>query len=151
MVEERKAEQQHNMMNTHTPVITPWSLIPRLYLLPALKISLRPCLLLFLATHYVAPLASIALQLAALLAVQWAGTCTDVAFVDAWAPEAHLILSPGTQDAQSREPAPRMIRDILNMPEGPIRREWLKSKSIHQELKTLIEAQMFVEDVLLDG
>jgi hypothetical protein len=52
-------------------------------------------------------------------------------------------------DAQSWEPAPRTIRDILKMPEGEVRHEWLKS--VKKELKALIDAKTFINNTMKNG
>jgi len=48
---------------------------------------------------------------------------------------------PNSNDALSWEPAPRTIRDIVKMPDGTIKEEWLKS--VKKELKTLVESGTF--------
>jgi hypothetical protein len=67
--------------------------------------------------------------------VGWANVCTDLALVEACAAEVHADLQPNTIDANSWEPAPKTIRDILKMKDGPVRQEWLKA--IKKEIKTL--------------
>jgi hypothetical protein len=41
--------------------------------------------------------------------------------------------------------APATIRDIVKMPNGTIKEEWLKS--VRKELKTLVDSGTFQEDV----
>jgi len=56
---------------------------------------------------------------------------------------------PTTTDALSWEPAPNSIQDILKMPDGTVRQEWLKS--VKKELKSLVDAKTFVTDNPQDG
>jgi hypothetical protein len=56
---------------------------------------------------------------------------------------------PSSSDALSLEPAPSTIRDIVKMPEGVVKQEWLKS--VKKELKTLVNANTFQEDTLHEG
>jgi len=56
---------------------------------------------------------------------------------------------PTKTDALSWEPAPSTIRDILKMPHGPIRDEWLKA--VKKELKTLVDSKTFVPDKMGPG
>jgi hypothetical protein len=51
--------------------------------------------------------------------------------------EAILSLPIKGGDVHSWEPAPRTIRDILRMPDGLVKREWLKS--VRKELKLLVD------------
>ena len=51
--------------------------------------------------------------------VGWANTCTDLSLVEACAVEAHTDLQPTSTDANSWEPAPKTIRDILK-----VKAEW---------------------------
>jgi hypothetical protein len=81
--------------------------------------------------------------------VGWANVCTDLALVEACAAEAHTNLQPNTTDANSWEPAPKTIRDILKMKNGLIKEEWLKA--IKKELKTLIASGTFAQDTPKDG
>jgi hypothetical protein len=50
---------------------------------------------------------------------------------------------PSNNDALSWEPAPRSIRDILKMPQGPVRQAWLKS--VWKELKALVDSGTFAK------
>ena len=83
--------------------------------------------------------------------VGWANanTCTDWSLVEACAAEVHTDLKPNTSDANSWEPAPKTIRDILKMKDGIVRQEWLKA--IKKELKTLIDSGTFAQDALRNG
>jgi hypothetical protein len=56
---------------------------------------------------------------------------------------------PNSNDALPWEPAPKTIRDIVKMPPGMIKEEWLKS--VRKELKTLVESGTFQEDTLHEG
>ncbi len=58
----------------------------------------------------------------------WVGnaSATDLDLAVAFASEAVTAL-PSTNDALLWEPAPRSIRDILKIPEGPVCQAWLKS------------------------
>jgi hypothetical protein len=49
---------------------------------------------------------------------------------------------PNNNDALSWEPAPNNIRDIMKMPDGVVRQEWLKS--VKKEKKTLVDSKAFV-------
>jgi hypothetical protein len=40
--------------------------------------------------------------------------------------EAHPNASPNSQDAHSWEPAPKTIHNIIKLPEGHIKSEWLR-------------------------
>ena len=68
--------------------------------------------------------------------------------VHACATESTPIL-PNPGDALSWEPAPSTIRDIVKMPSGPVKEEWLKS--VQKELKTLVDLGTFQEDTLHTG
>jgi hypothetical protein len=82
--------------------------------------------------------------------VVWANICTDLSLVEACATEAHTDLQPNTADANSWEPAPKTIWDVMKMKDGLVRQEWLKA-AIKKELKTLIESGTFAQDTLKDG
>jgi hypothetical protein len=81
--------------------------------------------------------------------VGWANTCTDLSLVEACAVEAHTDLQPTSTDANSWEPAPKTIRDILKVKDGMVRQEWLKA--IKTELKTLIDSGTFAHNTLKNG
>lgn len=59
----------------------------------------------------------------------WANSATldNIELCLACASEAILSYPIKGGDAHSWEPAPRTIRDILKLPEGPVKHEWLKS------------------------
>lgn len=80
--------------------------------------------------------------------VEWANTCMDFELLEACAAEAHQHFIPSSGDAHSWEPTPHSIRDILDMPDGVVRRAWLAS--VKKELKTLFDAGTIVLDTLLD-
>jgi len=61
-------------------------------------------------------------------------------------PEAHTDLLPTTSDANSWEPVPKSLRDVLKMSDGMVRQEWLKA--IKKEIKTLVDSGTFVTDTL---
>jgi hypothetical protein len=82
-------------------------------------------------------------------AVEWANSCEDKALVEACAREAHPIIIPSTLDANSWEPAPRTIRDIIRLPSRIVKSEWLKS--VKNELKTLIDSGTFAFDRMEKG
>jgi hypothetical protein len=69
--------------------------------------------------------------------------------LEACAAEAHQHFIPSSDDANSWEPGPRAIRDILKMPDGVVKSAWLAS--VRKELKTLVDAHTFIIDLLLDG
>ncbi len=79
----------------------------------------------------------------------WANACTDLILSEACAAEVHTNLQSKTADANSWEPAPKMIQDISRMKDGMVRQEWLKA--IKKELKTLIESGTFAQDTLKNG
>jgi hypothetical protein len=56
---------------------------------------------------------------------------------------------PNSQDAHSWEPAPKTIRNIINLPKGYVKSAWLKS--VKQELKTLIDSGTFVSDTMKES
>jgi hypothetical protein len=62
--------------------------------------------------------------------------------------EAYSTLD-STTDALSWEPAPRSIREIVEMTHGPVKEAWLKS--VKAELKTLINAKTFIHDEMQEG
>jgi hypothetical protein len=51
---------------------------------------------------------------------------------------------PSNSDALSWEPAPNNIRDIMKMPDGVVRQEWLKS--VKKEIKMLVDSKTFAID-----
>jgi DNA primase len=77
-------------------------------------------------------------------AVAWANSCQDQELAEACTIEAHQVLLPSTLDANSWQPAPRTIRDIMKLPEGYVKAEWMKS--VKKELKTLIDSGTFAFD-----
>jgi hypothetical protein len=81
--------------------------------------------------------------------VGWANVCTDLNLIEACAAKVHTDLQPNTADANSWEPTPKTIRDILKMKDGVVRQEWLKA--IRKELKTLIDSGTFAQDTLKEG
>jgi hypothetical protein len=81
--------------------------------------------------------------------VGWANVCTNLSLAEACATEAHPDIQPIAGYANSWEPAPKTIRDILKMADGIVRQEWLRA--LKKELKTLIDSGTFVHDKLKDG
>jgi len=82
---------------------------------------------------------------------EWEGTAKGTEFEDlaqACASEATAAL-PNTSDALSWESAPSTIRDIVKMPDGVVKQEWLKS--VKKELKTLVDSNTFQEDTMHSG
>jgi hypothetical protein len=73
----------------------------------------------------------------------------DLELCLACASEAILSLPIKGSDVHSWEPVPRTIREILRMPDGPVKREWLKA--VRKELKALVDANTFVKDTLNPG
>jgi len=69
--------------------------------------------------------------------------------VEACTVEVHPTTLPNSQDAYSWEPAPKTIRDIIKMPEGFVKTEWLRS--VKKELKTLMDSGTFVNDEMEEG
>jgi hypothetical protein len=78
--------------------------------------------------------------------VGWANVCNDLMLAEACASEVHTDLQPTTNDANSWEPAPKSIRDVLKMQEGTVRQEWLKA--IKKEIKTLVDSGTFARDTM---
>jgi len=64
--------------------------------------------------------------------------------MEACSAETLPTILPNAKDAYSWEPAPKNIRDIIKMPEGVVKTEWLKS--VKKELKTLVDSGTFVSD-----
>jgi hypothetical protein len=81
--------------------------------------------------------------------VGWANVCNDLMLAEACASEVHTDLQPITNDANSWEPAPKSIRDILKMHEGIVHQEWLKA--IKKEIKMLVDSGMFARDTMNEG
>jgi hypothetical protein len=81
--------------------------------------------------------------------VGWADTCNDLELAEACATEAHADLLPKSNDANSWEPAPKSIRDVLKMTDEVVRQEWLKA--IKKEIKMLVDSGTFVADTLKTG
>jgi hypothetical protein len=48
----------------------------------------------------------------------------DIDLAEACSAEAHPFVLPSSSDALSWEPAPKTIREILKMPEGPVWAGW---------------------------
>jgi hypothetical protein len=82
-------------------------------------------------------------------AVAWVNSCQDQDLAEACTVEGHQVLLPFTMDANSWEPAPRMIKDIMKLPEGYVKAEWMKS--VKKELKTLIDSGTFAFDKMNPG
>jgi hypothetical protein len=82
-------------------------------------------------------------------AVAWDNICQDTTLAEACAMEAHSVFIPTSSDANSWEPAPRTIRDIMKLPNGMVKNEWLKS--VKAELKTLIDSGTFAFDKINEG
>jgi hypothetical protein len=79
---------------------------------------------------------------------EWENNVTGTDYQDlahAYAVESIPTL-PNTNNALTWEPAPTTIRDIVKMPDGPVKQEWLKS--VRKELKTLVDSNTFQEDTL---
>ena len=81
--------------------------------------------------------------------VGWADTCNDLELAEACATEAHADLLPKSNDANSWEPAPKSIRDVLKMTDEVVHQEWLKA--IKKEIKMLVDSGTFVADTLKTG
>ncbi len=81
----------------------------------------------------------------------WMNTASDedIELCLACATKAILSHPIKGSDIHSWEPAPRTIRDILKMPEGPVKREWLKA--VRKELKALVDSRTFINDTLNPG
>ena len=75
--------------------------------------------------------------------------CSDADLQEACAIEAHPIHLSPSSTFQSWEPAPRTIRDIMKMPEGHMKSEWLRS--VKKELKTLVDNKTFIHDTSNKG
>jgi hypothetical protein len=78
-------------------------------------------------------------------AVAWSNIEGNGELIEACAMEAHPVLISTNSDANSWEPAPRTIRDIMKLPNGTVKNEWLKS--VKAELKTLIDSGTFVSQL----
>jgi len=63
--------------------------------------------------------------------------------------EMHSTLLPSSTDAQSWEPTPKSIRDIIKLTDGFVKNEWMKS--VRKELKTLVDSNMFVFNDMKEG
>jgi hypothetical protein len=81
--------------------------------------------------------------------VSWENLCNDIDLQEACAVEAHPAPMPPASNAMSWEPAPKTLREILRMPDGPMKTSWLQS--IHKEFKTLIDNNTFVLDMPRKG
>jgi hypothetical protein len=83
--------------------------------------------------------------------IAWADSCfaQDKDMAEACSAEAHAATLPNAQDAYSWEPAPKTIRDIIKMPEGMVKTEWLTS--VKKELKTLVDSGTFVIENMEKG
>ena len=74
----------------------------------------------------------------------WADSANDIDFDLVLACASEVITAlPSNNDALFWEPAPRSIRDILKMPQGPVRQAWLKS--VWKELKALVDSGTFAK------
>lgn len=69
--------------------------------------------------------------------------------LEACVAEAHQQFIPSSDDAHSWEPVPWTLRDILKIPDGVVKSAWLAT--VKKELKTLVDAQTFIIDLLLNG
>jgi len=81
--------------------------------------------------------------------VGWANACNNLTLAEACASEVHTDLQPTTNDANSWEPAPKSIRDVLKMQEGIVCQEWLKA--IKKGIKTLVDSGTFARDTMHEG
>jgi hypothetical protein len=82
---------------------------------------------------------------------EWEKSVNKPAFQDlarACAIEAAPLL-PNSNDALSWVPTPVTIRKIVKMPHGIVKEEWLRS--VHKELKTLVDSGTFQEDTPHSG
>jgi hypothetical protein len=82
---------------------------------------------------------------------EWEKSVDEPTFQDlarACAIEAAPLL-PNSNDALSWEPAPATIREIVKMPHGIVKEEWLRS--VRKELKTLVDSGTFQEDTPHSG
>jgi hypothetical protein len=76
--------------------------------------------------------------------VYWENLCEDKELQEVCAVEAHATPMPSTQNALSWEPAPKTLREILKMPDGPVKAAWLQS--VRKEFKTLVNNNTFILD-----
>jgi hypothetical protein len=81
--------------------------------------------------------------------VCWENLCDDIDLQEVCAVEAHPAEMPSLISALSWEPAPKTLREILKMPNGPIKTAWLKS--VKSEFKTLVNNNTFVLDTPKKG
>jgi len=81
--------------------------------------------------------------------VSWNNLCNDLDLQEACATEAHATLMPTINNALSWEPAPKTIREILKMPDGPVKTAWLQS--VRKEFKSLVDNNTFVHDTPRPG
>jgi len=75
--------------------------------------------------------------------VSWENLCEDEELQEACAVEAHTLPMPSLSNTLSWEPAPKTLREILKMPDGPIKTAWLQS--VCKEFKTLVDNNTFVK------
>jgi uncharacterized protein YdcH (DUF465 family) len=81
--------------------------------------------------------------------VSWENLCEDEELQEACAVEVHAGSMPSKSNALSWEPAPKTLRDILKMPDGPVKTAWLQS--VRKEFKTLVDNNTFVHDTPRKG
>jgi hypothetical protein len=81
--------------------------------------------------------------------VGWTNLSEDLDLQEACAAEVHAAPMPTLENALSWEPAPKTIRDILNMPDGPAKTAWLQS--VRKRFKTLIDNNTFIHDTPRKG
>jgi len=81
--------------------------------------------------------------------VGWTNLSDDPDLQEACAAELHAAPMPTLNNTLSWEPAPKTIRDILKMPDGPVKTAWLQS--VRKEFKTLIDNNTFVHDTPRPG
>jgi hypothetical protein len=74
--------------------------------------------------------------------VSWENLCDDIDIQEACAVEVHPTHMPSVNNAMSWEPASKTLREILKMPDGPMKTAWLQS--VRKEFKTLIDNNSFI-------
>jgi hypothetical protein len=81
--------------------------------------------------------------------VSWKNLCKDEELQEACTVKAHTLPMPSLSTALSWETAPKNLRDILKMSDGPVKTAW--PQSVRKEFKTLVDNNTFVKDTPKKG